>query len=167
MQSKEVKVTETPGADVIQAETGYDKQEPKAGLIAGLTVATFVALIAVILGVQAYFEKVREDQVYKEQLAPVSDDLKNLRNSEDEVLNSYKVVDKQNGVIQIPVKHAMELVASEAAAGKFEYAQKTYPVKALNAATSTPSDGGAGAAPVETPVTKENGSANQAPAAKP
>jgi hypothetical protein len=167
MHSKEVKATETPGTDVIQAETGYDKQEPKAGLIAGLTVATFIALIAVILGVQAYFEKVREEQVYKEQLAPVSDDLKNLRNSEDEVLNSYKVVDKQNGVVQIPVKRAMELIASEAAAGKLQYAQKTYPMKGLNAASGTPIDGGAASGPAEAPAAKENGNPTQAPAAKP
>lgn len=167
MESKDVKVTETQEAhDVIQAETGYDKQEPKAGLIAGLTVATFVALIAVILGVQAYYEKVREEQVYREQLAPVSDNLKNLRNSEDEVLNSYKV-DPKTGVVRIPVKRAMELVAKEAAEGKLQYAQTTYPVKAGNApAPGAPVNGGAVSAPAGTPAAKENGSTNNAPAAK-
>jgi stringent starvation protein B len=167
MESKEVKATETPVVEVMQVETGYDKQEPKAGLIAGLTLATFVAIIAVILGVQAYFDRVRDEQIYQAQLAPVSDDLKNLRNAEDEVLNSYKVIDKQTGIVQIPVKRAMELIAQEAAEGKLQYAQKSYPVKGLNAATGSPSDGTAVPGPAGTPVAKENGSTKNAAAAKP
>jgi hypothetical protein len=161
------KVTKGAGTDLMQVETGYDKQEPKAGLIAGLTLATFVALIAVILGVQAYFERVREEQIYKEQLAPVSDELKNLRNSEDEVLSSYKVIDKQTGVVRIPVKRAMELIAKEAAEGKPQYAQKTYPVKTLDATAVTPTDGKAAPVPASVPAVKESGGSNDAPAPKP
>lgn len=165
MDHNEEQPPDTPVKEIIQAETGYDKQEPKAGIIAGLTVATFVALIAVILGVQAYFDNAREAQIFREQQAPIADDLKNLRNAEDEALNSYKVIDKQNKVVQIPIKRAMELVAKEAAEGKLQYAQKTYPVKLANAAA--PVSGSATPAPAAAPAVKANGSTNNAPAAKP
>ena len=155
---------EVPIPDEIQAETGYDKQEPPAGLIAGLSLATFVALIAVILGVRAYFDYTK--QQYEEKVGQaVAEDLKNLRSNEDEALNSYKVLDKDKGVVRIPVRRAMELIAEESAEGKLKYAQKEYPVKSPTAGSGAPTDlTGKPAPAAAVPARASNGNNNNSPA---
>ena len=132
MRDKEPFDEQLPVPELTQAETGYDRQDPKIPLILGLTVATVVGLVAVILGVQAYFDRVRDEQVYQEELKPVPEDLRTLRSSEDAALTTYKVLDAKAGVVRIPVSRAMELIAKEAAEGKLQYAQKEYPVKPAN-----------------------------------
>src|SRR5208283_776035 len=137
MESNEHIEPEVPIPDQIQAETGYDKQEPPAGLIAGLSLSTFLALIAVILGVRAYFDYTK--QQYEEKVGQaVAEDLKNLHSTEDEALNSYKVLDKDNGVVRIPIRRAMDLIAKESAEGKLKYAQTGYPVKSPTSGGGAP-----------------------------
>jgi hypothetical protein len=166
MESNEHIEPEVPIPDIVQADTGYDKQEPPAGLIAGLSVATFIALILVILGVRAYFDYTK--QQYEEQLsATVAEELRNLHNNEDEALNSYKVVDKANGVVRIPIRRAMELVAKESAEGKLKYAQKEYPVKSATAPSGAPVDASGKPDPAAVvPVKAPNGGNGNNPAAK-
>ncbi len=158
MESNEHTDPEVPIPDQIQAETGYDKQEPPAALIAGLSLSTFLALIAVILGVRAYFDYTK--QQYEEKVGQaVAEDLKNLHGNEDEALNSYKVVDKNNGVVRIPIRRAMELIAKESAEGKLKYAQKEYPVKSPTSGGSAPGDATGKPAPAAAvPVKAINGS---------
>lgn len=132
MQDKEPTEGQAPVPEITQAETGYDKQDPKIPLIVGLTIATVVGLVAVILGVQAYWDHVRDEQVYQEELKPIPEDLRTMRSNEDAALTTYKVLDPKTGVVRIPVSRAMELIAKEAAEGKLQYAQKEYPVKPAN-----------------------------------
>ncbi|MGA7415007.1 MAG: hypothetical protein WBW33_31345 [Bryobacteraceae bacterium] len=155
---------DVPIPDEIQVETGYDKQEPRAGLIAGLTLATVIALIAVIMGVRAYFDYTK--QQYEEKVgASVAEDLKNLHSNEDEALNSYKVVDKAQGVVRIPIRRAMELIAKESAEGKLKYEQKSYPVKNPNAGSGPPGDATGKPVPAAAnPAKATNGSNSNSPA---
>ncbi len=155
---------EVPIQEEIQVETGYDRQEPPAGLIAGLSLSTFLALIAVILGVRAYFDYTK--QQYEEKVGQaVAEDLKNLRNNEDEALNSYKVVDKDKGVVRIPIRRAMELIAKESAEGRLKYEQKEYPVKSPTSGGSAPGDVTGKPAPAAAaPVKATNGSNGNSPA---
>jgi len=164
MESNQHNEPEVPIPDVVQAETGYDKQEPRAGLIAGLTLATVIALIAVIMGVRAYFDYTK--QQYEEKVgASVAEDLKNLHSDEDEALNSYQVVDKDNGVVRIPIRRAMELVAKESAEGKLKYEQKEYPVKSPTSGGAAPGDTTGKPAPAAAvPVKATNGSNSNSPA---
>ena len=111
-----------PGVD-------FDRSEPRAWLIVGLGLTAIIALVAVILGIQAYFDYVREQAIYEKVSVPVADDLKNLRTQEDEELNTYKYLDRNKGVVQIPISRAMELLAQEASANKLKYFQKPTPVK--------------------------------------
>jgi hypothetical protein len=166
MQSNDHIEPEVPVPDEVQAETGYDKQEPRAGLIAGLTLATVVALTAVIVGVRAYFDYTK--QQYEEQLSKaVAEDLRNLRYNEDQALNSYKILDKDKGVVRIPIRRAMELVAKESAEGKSKYAQKAYPVKSPTSTLGAPGDATGKPAPAAAvPAKDPNGSSANNPTAK-
>ena len=98
----------------------FDRSEPRALLIASIGIASILGLTAMILGVQAYFDNLHEQQMYEKVLVPVSQDLKNLHTQEDQELNTYKYIDRNKGIVQIPISRAMQLIEQEAAAGKIE-----------------------------------------------
>jgi hypothetical protein len=137
------------GAETAKAETDFDRTEPHALLIAGFGIASVIGLIVVILGIQAYFDHLRERAEYEKVAVPVAQDLQNLHSQEDEELNHYKYVDRNNGTVQIPISRAMQLIAQEAAAHKLKYFQKPTPVKVPEAPGAAPAAGaaGTGAAP--------------------
>jgi hypothetical protein len=133
-----------PGApEIVKAETDFDRSEPHALLIAGFGIASVIGLVVIILGIQAYFDHLREQAEYEKVAVPVAQDLKNLHSQEDEELNNYKYVDRGKGTVQIPIGRAMQLIAQEAAAHKLKYFQKPTPVKVPEAPGATPAAGAA------------------------
>jgi hypothetical protein len=108
---------------------GYEKGEPRMGLVAAALGGTIVGLILVVLAVQAVYDHMREQQIYVKVLEPVSEDLRNLRAREDGQLHSYQYVDRSTGAVRIPVERAMELLEKEYAEGRLSYPTKPTPVK--------------------------------------
>ena len=96
---------------------GYEKGEPRIGVVAGALGAIVVGLILVVLGLQAIYDRAREEQIYVRVLAPVSEDLKDLRAGEDGQLHSYQYIDRGAGTVRIPIERAMELLAKERQGG--------------------------------------------------
>jgi hypothetical protein len=140
----------------------FDRSEPRALLIASIGIASILGLTAMILGVQAYFDNLHEQQMYEKVLVPVSQDLKNLHTQEDQELNTYKYIDRNKGVVQIPIARAMQLIEQEAAAGKIEYFHQPTPVKVPNAAGAAPATAPAAGANPAAPANaapQTNGSA--------
>jgi hypothetical protein len=128
---------------------GYDKGEPKSWFIAVLGLGTIVILVAVILGVQFYFDHVSEQQVYQKQMVPIFDDLRNVRAKEDAELHSYQYIDRNAGVVRLPIERGIELLAQEAAEGKLKYPSKPTPVVvALPGAPAPAAQQGAANAPL-------------------
>ena len=121
-------------AAVTKADVDFDRSEPRALLIAAFGLASILGLTATMLGVQAYFDHIYEQEMYQKVMVPVAEDLRNLHIQEDQELNSYKYLDRNNGVVQIPIQRAMQLIAKEAADGKLKYFQKSTPVKVPTAA---------------------------------
>jgi len=120
-------------------DTGYERGEPNSWMIVAWGAGAVLALALVIAGIQFYFDRVKEQQVYQKQMEPVSADLVSLRAKEDAHLHSYAYLDRNKGVVRIPIGRAMDLLAKEAAAGKLPYSTKPTPVVA-------PQAGGADAA---------------------
>lgn len=112
---------------------GYEKSEPRMGLVAAVFGAVVVALILVVLAVQAIYDRVLEQQIYVKVLAPVSEDLKDLRAREDEQLHSYRYIDRASGAVRIPIERAMELLEKESAEGRLPYPTRPAPIKVPNA----------------------------------
>ncbi len=92
---------------------GFDRTEPKTRFIALFGLGTLIALVAIILGVQAYADRVRSEQIFVKQLQPVSADLRALHAREDAELNSYQYLDRDKGIVRLPIRRAMELVEKE------------------------------------------------------
>jgi hypothetical protein len=92
---------------------GYDTSEPRARTIALFGLLTLVVLAIIILGLQWYVDYARERQIFVRQLEPVAEDLRTLRAREDAELNFYGYLDREKGVVRLPVRRAMELVIRE------------------------------------------------------
>ena len=98
-------------------ENGYEKSEPRMGLVATAFGAIVVGLIVVVLALQAIFDHVREQQIFVKVLEPVSEDYLNLRAREEGQLHSYQYIDRATGKVRIPIERAMELMEKERARG--------------------------------------------------
>ena len=135
-------------------EPDYEHGEPRTGLIALFGLGTVAGLVALVLGIQFYFDRVEEQQVYVKQMAPLSDDLLNLRAREDTELHSYQYLDRAAGKVRVPIERGMELLAREAAEGKLKYPAMPTPVAApaQGAPTTTPQPGGTNAPPAPAPA---------------
>ena len=93
---------------------GYEKTDVSIRSIILIAVAVIVAVILSLVVLNEYFLSVKEQIVEDMVLKPESVMLRDLRATEDEVLNSYKLLDSAGGVYRIPIDRAMELMAEEA-----------------------------------------------------
>jgi hypothetical protein len=107
---------------------GFDRSEPNVRAIAVFGGVTIVLLAAIVLGLQFYYDRVLEQQVYVQVLAPESQTLTSLRSREDEELHSYRYLDRDKGTVRLPIERAIELVAAEYATGKLRYPTQPVPV---------------------------------------
>jgi hypothetical protein len=111
-------------------QADFDRAEPNVRAIAAFGAITILALIAIVLGLQLYFDRVLEQEVYIQVLAPASPALNALRTREDEELHTYRYIDRDKGSVRLPVERAMNLLAAEYAQGKLQYPTKPVPVPA-------------------------------------
>lgn len=109
-------------------EQGYEKSEPRTALIAAAGAAVLLFLIVVVFALQAYFDRVHEQQLFVQVLDPVSEDFKNLRAKEEGQLGSYQYLDRNAGTVRLPIARAIELFEKEAAEGRLGYPTKPAPV---------------------------------------
>jgi len=141
---------------------GYERSEPNALKIGGLTMVIVVGILASCYAVYYWYVGQLEYTRHMEVEVPVWQELKDIRASETERLTQYKYIDKTKGNVQLPIERSMELLILEANAGKVFYtganaAQKPYEVdpglqtvidKALGKTPTTPAAPPADAAPV-------------------
>jgi len=107
---------------------GYDRHDPNARFIAGLGGLVVIALIAIVFGVQYYYDRVHEQQIYVKVLQPESATLQDLRARENQHLLTYQYTDRDEGTVRIPIERSMELLAEEASAGDLPYPTTPYAV---------------------------------------
>jgi len=125
-------------------EVDYDRHEPRSGLIAIISGATIVVLIGMILGIY-WLYVVTYEHIDAEQYSGVpSKELEAIQAREADQLYKYAFIDKEKGIVRIPVDRAMELIAAEFSKGTVSYNTKTYPAKPEG-------PGGASAPPVAPP----------------
>jgi len=93
---------------------GYEKRDVNILMVVGLSVLSVVLLIVILVFLIDFFVDSKEQMIYEAQLQPESVDLKSLLASEQEELNSFKILDANLGVYRIPIDRAMELLVQEA-----------------------------------------------------
>jgi hypothetical protein len=112
---------------------GFDLSEPRTRFIAVFGLGTLLALAVIIVGLQAYVDRVRDQEIFKRVLEPVSEDMRALRAREDIELNSYAYIDRAKGTVRLPIARAMELLSQEYAQGKLPYPTRQTPVQSAEA----------------------------------
>jgi len=93
---------------------GYEKRDVNPAWIITITLIAIGLLTVIGVALNEFFLISKEDQVYEATLKPGSAALRELHAHEEEVLNSYKVIDPAKDQYQIPIDRAMELMADEA-----------------------------------------------------
>lgn len=119
----------------------YDRREPRSGIIALVSGVTVLVLIGMIVGIYWLYILAYEHVDQEQYSGVASKELEAIHAREADHLYKYSFIDKEKGLIRIPVDRAIDLVASEFAGGTVAYNTKTYPVKVEG-------PGGAAAPPV-------------------
>ncbi len=88
-----------------------------------------VMFVTILIGVSEYFLMATEEQVTNSVLKPPSSALRDLRAQEDEILNSYKVIDASKNIYRIPIGEAMKLITEEAYQAQSNARKETKPKK--------------------------------------
>ncbi|GIU75207.1 MAG: hypothetical protein KatS3mg004_2294 [Bryobacteraceae bacterium] len=118
-----------PDTAIFIDEIDYDHRDARAGLIAAVSAGILILLVVMIVGVYwlyvVTYQRI-DQQVYSG--AP-SRELLAIREREQENLHRYSFIDKEKGIVRIPIDRAMEILAADYAAGKVSYNTKTYPAK--------------------------------------
>lgn len=108
---------------------GFDPQEPNSGGLLVFILITVVIIAAVVIGVSGFYSVVAEHQEEEVINARPSEELAALHAREDQQLTTYGYINKEKGLVQIPIDRAMELVAREAAEGKVKWPTTPSPIK--------------------------------------
>lgn len=156
--------------DNIQADPklGYDRRAANVGVLALLGIATTILLVAIVAGVWIFYV-ISERRVEEEQVGRVySEELRSIHTREEEQLNHYGFLDKERGVVRLPIDRSIELLAAEYAAGKVSYNTKTYPLRPEQpqAAPGSPAAGAPAAPPAPGSAAAPSVSGGQAPSEK-
>lgn len=99
--------------DATNQTSGYEKKDVNVPVIIGIAIVSIVILVVMIVVLSDLFKLRKESVVYDSVLSQESKDLVELRLTETETLNNYKILDSKKGIYQIPIKRAMQLLADE------------------------------------------------------
>jgi hypothetical protein len=92
----------------------YDDPNVPLSAVVGIVGAILLFVIVVVL--QAMFYHMDDAERFRKIASAKYDDLERLDAEQLEVLNSYRWVNQNEGVVRIPIERAMEIVAAESAA---------------------------------------------------
>jgi hypothetical protein len=88
--------------------------DTSATIVVGVVGA--IVVFAIIVALQALFYRTETRETVSKVYSVVPEQYSRLRAEQLETLNSYRWIDKKNGVVGIPIDRAMELVVQEAQA---------------------------------------------------
>ena len=82
-------------------------------MIAIIGFLSAILLFVIIVGMQAWFYSMQNAEFYKKVVTKPQVELNTLISGQQEMLNSYRWIDKDKQIAGIPIDRAMELVARE------------------------------------------------------
>ncbi len=107
----------------------FDHRNAKAGPIAIVSLVSILVLVVFVVGVY-WFYTVTYEQVEQDQYSGVpSKELIAIREREDEQLHRYGYINRDKGIVRLPVERAMQIVEQEAKLGRVSWNTKTYPAQ--------------------------------------
>jgi hypothetical protein len=100
---------------MIDHSSGYEKRRTSIRSILVAAVVTIVVLVVAIILLYDYFMATGQAAIYDQSLRPESQELLELRRTEDSILTSYGLIDRDKRTYRVPITRAMELLAAESA----------------------------------------------------
>ncbi|MDG2288152.1 MAG: hypothetical protein P8L43_05285 [Candidatus Marinimicrobia bacterium] len=95
------------------SNVGYEKRDiPVKPVIIGGVIFVLTIVVTLFLLFE-YYVRVLDDTVYEFKLSKRSKKLIELRKSESETLNSYKVIDQEKEIYHIPINQSKELLLDD------------------------------------------------------
>lgn len=94
----------------VRTEEGAD---PNGAWTAVIGIILAVLTLAIIVGLQALYNKVETEEIQRKVFDSVADQLTRSRADQLATMNSYKWVDQATGVAGIPIDVAMEKVVAD------------------------------------------------------
>ncbi len=95
------------------SNVGYEKKDiPVKPVIIGGFIFVLTIVVTILLLFE-YYVRVLDDTVYEFKLSKRSEKLMELRKSESEILNSYKVIDQEKEIYHIPINQSKELLLDD------------------------------------------------------
>lgn len=89
----------------------YD--DPHAAPTAYVVAILAVVFIGAVFALEGYFGRVSREEAQTKLIEPSYEELQRVRAEQHALIERYEWVDRDAGVVAIPVEHAMELVAAE------------------------------------------------------
>jgi hypothetical protein len=93
---------------------GYETQDLNVRLIVTVSFIALFLMIVALYVINEIFVISKEKRLEHVVLTPTSTKLRELRSQEDEALTSYKIIDSDKGIYQIPIEQAMKILANQA-----------------------------------------------------
>lgn len=94
-------------------EPGYEKSDISVKGLFFVAAIVLLVIIFVVIAMNEIFIATKEKEFEQIVRRPESAELRTLRAREDEVLNSYNLLDTKNRIYQIPIDRAMQLLDEE------------------------------------------------------
>jgi hypothetical protein len=89
----------------------YRIYDVKTGRVATIGIIGILLLVVAMYLTNQYFLATTNKQIDDVLLMPPSAELEALKAREDSLLNSYRLIDSTQGIYQIPIDKAMEILA--------------------------------------------------------
>jgi hypothetical protein len=99
--------------NAVNQSGGYEKKDVNVPVIIAVSIVSIAVIVVMIVILIDFFKIQKENMVYDSVLSQESKELVELRASEFETLNNYKLLDAEKSVYQIPIKRAMQLLTEE------------------------------------------------------
>ncbi len=104
----------------------FDRRDAKAGIVAKISLVSILVLVAIVAGVQWFFTVTYEQVEHDQYSGVASKELIAIHEREDEQLHKYGYINKEKGIVRLPVERALQLVEEDAKLGKAGWNVKTY-----------------------------------------
>ena len=104
-------------SDSDKKDPGYEKLDVNLTKVAIWGISGIILLVIILAFLWQYFIITKNEYYFEAVDKPRSQELLNLREHENDVLNNYKLLDKEKGIYRIPIDEAMKLTVEEAAKG--------------------------------------------------
>ncbi len=106
------------------ADSGYEKSDVSSTKLFITAFVILFLIVILVIFVNDMFVSSKEKLIEDVVLSKPSAELRELHAQEEKVLENYKVMDADKGIIQIPIDRAMQLLADEAFQEKLKSEKK-------------------------------------------